>query len=230
MASKGDLTACGKCEKEVKENDRGVQCEICEKWNHIRCEGIGKDMYSMLQEEKGVKWFCSNCRSTDLIGELRKMRAKLDSDVKDLYDKIDKMGEAVEKLRKEGVDRKEIEDVRTEMRAFRTDCVLKKDFGEVKKGLDKMKKEVVVKSEVDEIKKTVSGLKSGELVKTNVENEVRKSFAEIMASEKQKEEIELQSRARERDMEVKLKEVLERDKRRTNVVLMGLPEESEEVE
>ena len=62
----------------------------------------------------------------------------------------------------------------------------------------------------------------------DVEKEVRKSFVEIMESEKEKKAKEQNGRTREREVEVRMKEVLERDKRRMNVVVMGVPEVDEQ--
>jgi len=221
--------ACGKCRKEVKDKDCGVQCELCDKWWHTKCEGIRKEAYEMMQEERGIKWFCSQCR--EKVGNVLEEMKKIKSKTTDLEEKMEKMGACVEKLRKESVAMKEIEEVRTELRSLRGDLATKKALEELRNGIEKMKKDVIVKKEVEEVKKTVMALKNNGPVKTDVVTEVKKTFAEIMASERQREESEGVIRAKEREMATKMKEVLEREKRKLNVVLMGVPEmETEEDE
>ena len=219
---------CGLCGKTVKEREEGVQCEYCEKWYHKKCEKIGDQMYEMLQNEDGVKWFCNKCREVDVIGELRKWKAKMENGLLDLGSKLDSMGGQVEKIRKVSVDADELEKIRSEMRTLRSEIVNKKDFIEFKKGVEKLKKDVVDKGELEAVKVAVSALKNGDGKKVDVGSEVRKTFAEIMESERQREEREMNSRAKEREMEMKMKEAFERDKRKFNVVLMGVPEVSDE--
>ena len=221
---------CGKCGKEVKEKDCGVQCDCCIKWFHIKCEGVGKELYQILKEgDNGVKWYCGNCKSLvdNLMVEVRKLKEEMELGKKEMQNKLDIMGAVVERVRKESCVKDDLEEIRKEMLELRGDMTSKKEFIELRKGVEKMKKDVVVKGEMDEVKKEVIGLKKD---KTGVDlgTEVRKTFVKIMAEEKQKEEDEGKSKAKERDMEMKMKEVLEREKRRLNVVVMGLPEESEE--
>ena len=61
--------------------------------------------------------------------------------------------------------------------------------------------------------------------KINVEQEVKKSFQEIMEVEKEreKESKEQNRRANEREMEMRMREALEQEKRTMNVVIMGVP-------
>ncbi|KAK3896272.1 hypothetical protein Pcinc_000016 [Petrolisthes cinctipes] len=55
---------CGKCEKEVKDADFALQCEICEVWFHTKCEGIPAAVYHFMIEKdagKQLNWNFSHC-------------------------------------------------------------------------------------------------------------------------------------------------------------------------
>lgn len=51
---------CGVCFKAVAKNHRSVNCDICNKWIHIRCNNIDKSTYEKLQNSS-EKWYCSIC-------------------------------------------------------------------------------------------------------------------------------------------------------------------------
>ncbi len=52
---------CGKCKREVGDEDRAVQCESgCEGWFHAQCVNISEADYDALQESDGI-WECSAC-------------------------------------------------------------------------------------------------------------------------------------------------------------------------
>ena len=36
---------CSICKNEVKQDDKSVQCDLCNKWNHIECVGISPEYY-----------------------------------------------------------------------------------------------------------------------------------------------------------------------------------------
>ena len=39
---------CGIHKKEVKQNDKSIQCDLSNKWNHIECVGISSAYYEKL--------------------------------------------------------------------------------------------------------------------------------------------------------------------------------------
>jgi PHD-finger len=50
---------CGECgNKVVKE---AVECEVCERWFHIKCVGVAVGAYKVLGAEKSLHWFCKGC-------------------------------------------------------------------------------------------------------------------------------------------------------------------------
>ena len=53
---------CGICKKSVNSNHRALQCDICDFWVHIKCNGLSDSDYLRLQLSD-EKWFCSKCTS-----------------------------------------------------------------------------------------------------------------------------------------------------------------------
>ena len=39
---------CGVCKLKVNDNDDAVQCDLCDRWNHINCVEINKRKYEKL--------------------------------------------------------------------------------------------------------------------------------------------------------------------------------------
>lgn len=56
---------CGICAKAVRSNQRGIQCDNCDKWLHTRCIGLSCDDYAILQSNIDA-WSCKKCLSTAL--------------------------------------------------------------------------------------------------------------------------------------------------------------------
>ena len=51
---------CGVCDKPVKSNQRGIQCEVCYSWLHVKCINMSSDDYSQLQVSD-EPWCCNTC-------------------------------------------------------------------------------------------------------------------------------------------------------------------------
>ena len=51
---------CGICKNEVKQDDKSVQCDLCNKWNHIECVDVSSAYYEKLQNDT-KPWYCPNC-------------------------------------------------------------------------------------------------------------------------------------------------------------------------
>ena len=56
---------CPKCDKPVKSNQKGLQCDKCDKWFHNICELVPARVYSTLANCDD-KWFCSKCLMMEL--------------------------------------------------------------------------------------------------------------------------------------------------------------------
>ena len=51
---------CGSCKYEVKQDDKSVQYDLCNKWNHIECVGISSAYYEKVQND-AESWYSPNC-------------------------------------------------------------------------------------------------------------------------------------------------------------------------
>ena len=50
---------CPICKHEVKENDQGLQCDLCNLWYHSNCCGMSENCFNTLQQEGDkVAWSC----------------------------------------------------------------------------------------------------------------------------------------------------------------------------
>ena len=56
---------CGLCGKSVNSNHKAVQCDICNFWIHIKCNGLTANDYESLKLSDDP-WFCNNCTNEAL--------------------------------------------------------------------------------------------------------------------------------------------------------------------
>ncbi len=72
---------CGKCDKEVSNNQLFVTCSTCSLQFHIQCQKLSKVKLKVLKEEDGILWFCHTCRRTtrNMIGKMSEMEMRLAS-------------------------------------------------------------------------------------------------------------------------------------------------------
>ena len=54
---------CKICAKNVSENVKAVQCDLCELWVHIKCNNLNYLDYRYLQNSN-ESWYCIECCST----------------------------------------------------------------------------------------------------------------------------------------------------------------------
>ena len=52
-------STCRNCEHRVTARSRGVECEVCNKWFHAKCQQISNTEYDSI---KNYFWMCSFCR------------------------------------------------------------------------------------------------------------------------------------------------------------------------
>ena len=61
MAS-AETVKCGDCGQLVKDTDKGVECEICLRWFHIKCEEVKDEVYRCIRKDQpGIYWYCKVC-------------------------------------------------------------------------------------------------------------------------------------------------------------------------
>lgn len=60
MADEEDAT-CPVCDNMVGDGDKGLQCDECQRWYHVQCEGVDEAWYGKMQDEEGEPWYCRKC-------------------------------------------------------------------------------------------------------------------------------------------------------------------------
>lgn len=57
------LDPCGICKKPVKNNQRGICCDLCNGWFHVRrqCEGMQLESYRSYADDLDLQWLCIAC-------------------------------------------------------------------------------------------------------------------------------------------------------------------------
>ncbi len=66
MEQEEQESVCGKCRKEVRDNSKAIQCDMCRMWFHAHKMCGGSVMEKMYEvhisiAEKALKWFCEEC-------------------------------------------------------------------------------------------------------------------------------------------------------------------------
>ena len=57
------LDPCGICKKQVKSNQRGICCDLCYRWFHVRqqCVNMQLKSYRLYADNLDLQWFCNYC-------------------------------------------------------------------------------------------------------------------------------------------------------------------------
>ena len=83
---------CPKCQVVVKNDDSSIGCELCEKWYHIKCQGISESELKFIAEHKelNLHWFCLTCDKNfkGVLQELCKLNSRVDI-VETKFDDLD---------------------------------------------------------------------------------------------------------------------------------------------
>jgi hypothetical protein len=91
---KEDEAPCGSCGKMVTNRDKGVWCEVCEKWYHGNCEEVTPEVYRLLKKEaQGVHWYCKGCERG--VSKLLKVVSGLQVRVKQMDERMVKVEEVL---------------------------------------------------------------------------------------------------------------------------------------
>lgn len=101
--SKGESEdKCLNCRKIVREDDDGLQCEVCELWFHSGCQGMTSETYRIINQE-GIHWFCKNCdkRVSKLVvtvAKIEERQEKMDEELKETRNELKEVKEDVKKV------------------------------------------------------------------------------------------------------------------------------------
>lgn len=90
------IEKCNVCDKLVRDNDLGLQCEICESWFHINCQEITDDEYNFLILHKSLHWYCLICNKS--VVDVIKMVATLKTKYEKLQESVDTIDKNVSSL------------------------------------------------------------------------------------------------------------------------------------
>ena len=51
---------CRVCTLEVEDDDKSVQCDLCNRWIYIKCSEIDHQKYEKLKKDL-LAWYCADC-------------------------------------------------------------------------------------------------------------------------------------------------------------------------
>ena len=60
---------CIKCQKPVKTNQKGLQCNTCNKWLHLKCTDLTLDQYNFLETNINSPFYCLICKPKTLCAD-----------------------------------------------------------------------------------------------------------------------------------------------------------------
>ena len=131
--NKNTVNTCKECNQAVQLNDKGIECDICERWLHTKCINMNDLQYNLYKGDNSLDWVCKNCIKNskeehgvyELIskmmkkneednkkerGEMKDMMKKLSSQMKNMEDKLEsKIEEKVKKSEKEIMTKVQVE-------------------------------------------------------------------------------------------------------------------------
>lgn len=94
---------CGGCTKVVGESENGIQCEICDKWYHTKCQDISDEAYKGINEVETVHWFCRTCNVSveksfaKILARVDKIEAELKAEIRTVKEKSAEMASELNK-------------------------------------------------------------------------------------------------------------------------------------
>jgi hypothetical protein len=91
---------CLLCATAVKEEENGIQCELCEMWVHAKCEKINEEGFKVLSMDN-IHWYCLGCnkgvgRVLSTVMKMQRSHDKMDSEIKEIQGNFKQHQEQVE--------------------------------------------------------------------------------------------------------------------------------------
>ena len=201
ISGKDVKKACGECKGEVVKD--GVECEVCERRFHPKCAGVAAGTFKALALDKSLHWYCTGC-SRGVVNTWKKLQErqeKIEKEMGDLRLEVKEMKEMMGKLNKMGSvvenNKKELRELNLRIR------------------------------KVEETEKEME-VKKGQFVLKEFEN-IKQSFKGIVKEQELEREAEREKelKVKDRVMQQKMIEMLEREKRRNNLIIRGLTESTD---
>ena len=57
---------CTVCSRPVCNNQRGIQCDGCQRWTHASCGHVSEEFYKQMECQVEFSWFCPSCLFLEL--------------------------------------------------------------------------------------------------------------------------------------------------------------------
>jgi len=192
--SKESRKECNECGEDIVKEK--VECEVCERWFHLKCAGVATGTYKALVLDKALHWYCVGC-SRGVVNTWKK-----------LQEKQEKM-------------EKEVADLKVEVKGMKD---LFSKFGKMEVVLENNKREwkdlsIRVKK-AEEADKEILTKKEQKVLKEIEDMKI--SFKGIVKEQELDKEKELKNK--DKELQQKMYEVMEREKRRYNLIIRGIKE------
>ena len=145
QAVKNYKDECKICDRKVEDNQKGIKCDICEQWCHIKCVDVDEKAYKFLCKEE-LQWVCKVCikiRKEDkevysLISDMMKMakmeREKNDTERAQLFEMMKRMSDQIT-----GLDKKVENKINERLNGVEKDILIKVNE-EVEQKLEQFKR------------------------------------------------------------------------------------------
>ena len=205
---------CGKCHvefgKEKGKANQAMHCDLCSKWYHLECTTVPEALYKAMSkfDVKALKWLCEKCDETfmDSAEELKKKQKSMDMELekmgKQMAEIQAKLNEESKKM-KERMDGLEAEMVGMKIEITDAGREGKEDRGRTEKG-------TTDRQPNGDLGGRGEGASGGE--------------------DNEDEGWQTVNRKRERELQAQVVETMEREKRKNNIIIMGLSEEMNDKE
>ena len=118
-AAKPPKHPCLRCRKAVTKEHKSVQCQTCQFWVHVECEGMSEELFKILAEPErfgGVCWNCDSCLAS--IARLERKVVDVEKRVKEVETLATKTAGDLKKVDDEvAILRRELETEKAKSRA-----------------------------------------------------------------------------------------------------------------
>lgn len=83
MMTTKDDNVCPTCTKDVLRSEQALQCDLCNIWYHIKCQGVSSEVYKILSKKCNnyIHWFCKLCNANAIttIRLIQEVKADVES-------------------------------------------------------------------------------------------------------------------------------------------------------
>ena len=121
MTNKKQSNKCGKCTLNVSSGQKGLQCDVCNEWTHVRCMNMSEKSYDMYNEDKELNWVCKKCVSDKIDqGALSNIMKEMKEELNVVREEIKEKWETKEELKEV---KKQIQNSKTNEKSERAELI-----------------------------------------------------------------------------------------------------------